>query len=81
MNEEKDIKWERIKYIITIVSILFIFSTIMLLLYLKADEVTKSPCEVCAKRLGKDVQCTEYGIHLKPNQRIYYPNGSYQDVD
>lgn len=38
--------------------ILFLmFLIFMLLLYLKADEITKHPCQVCADRMGKEFTC------------------------
>lgn len=46
----------------------------MLVIYLKADEVTKDPCLICSKRMGENVVCTIGGI--APEQRVYYPNGS-----
>ena len=42
---------------------------IMVLFYLKADEVTKHPCSVCAEKIGKNVICT-----LGYEQMIFYPN-------
>jgi len=47
--------------------------------YLKADEVTKDPCGVCANRMGDEVFCTFPGII--PISRTYFPNWSIsQDV-
>ena len=47
--------------------------------YLKADEVTNSPCEVCAKKLGENVMCsTDSGGMII--SRTYYPNLSYSDA-
>lgn len=45
----------------------------MVLFYLKADEVTKDPCSVCAKRMGENVTCTlaGQGFTLK---RTYTPD-------
>ena len=48
------------------------WATVILLLYLKADEVTKHPCQVCAKVQGDEVVCTIGGTI--PISETYYPN-------
>lgn len=53
---------------------------IMLFYYLKADEVTKHPCSVCAKRIGVDVKCTTYGVGLVPIDIVFYKNGSRERI-
>ena len=41
---------------------------------LKADEVTKDPCSICAERLGELIICrTTFGDAI-PVSRYYYPN-------
>jgi len=57
-----------------IAAFLFImWISIMVLFFLKADEVTKDPCSVCAKRMGENVTCTlaGQGFTLK---RTYTPD-------
>jgi len=57
--------------------LMLIFFTLMALLYFKADEVTKDPCSICAKKMGEEVVCITGGI--KPIQRTFYPNYSVED--
>jgi hypothetical protein len=45
----------RFKYIGIIVLLIWIL--FLVFLYFKADEITKDPCNLCAKRLGKDITC------------------------
>lgn len=40
--------------------------------YLKADEVTRDPCSICAERMGEKVICTT-GDFI-PIRMIFYPN-------
>lgn len=47
----------------------FMFIIFMTLLYLKADEITHNPCEICAQKSGEMVICS-----LGSQARIYYPN-------
>ena len=72
MPKEFWITNSRLKYIGLI--LLIIFLVLMLLLYLKADEVTKDPCLICAELLGEDVYCSTTGF--KPITRTYFSNGS-----
>lgn len=71
MTKEYWITNSRFKIII-IVLILF-WLGIMLLFYLKADEVTHNPCEVCSKKIGKNVICTPMNSNFSI---IFYPNMS-----
>ena len=42
--------------------------------YLKADEITKDPCSICAKKMGEEVSCrVGQNVIL---ERTYLPNGS-----
>jgi len=64
-------------YIILFV-LLFMWCGIMGFLYLKADEVTRHPCEVCAKKLNEDVTCSAMGSGYISN-RVFHPNLTYTD--
>lgn len=57
-----------------VIMFMWFFSIMMLftLFYLKADEVTKDPCSICAKKLGEKVNCRTND--LQPIVRDYYPN-------
>lgn len=68
------------KWAIIVICLMLIWGSIFLLFYLKADEVTKDPCSICSKRMGKDVLCTQINTKSSnPATRIYYPNGSKFD--
>ena len=41
----------------------------MVLIYLKADELTHNPCELCAEKVGENVYCT-----VGDQQRTFFPN-------
>ena len=57
-----------------ILILLLMWGTIIGFFYLKADEVTKDPCSICAERMGEKVVCTIGGII--PISKLYYPNGT-----
>ena len=46
----------------------------MLLIFIKTDEITKNPCQICAKQMGEDVFCS-----IGTQQRIFHPNYSIED--
>lgn len=59
------------------VILLLMWVGVMGLLYFKADEVTKNPCQICAEKLGEAVWCTASNsginvISFHPNGSIYY---------
>ena len=41
----------------------------MVVIYVKADEVTRDPCSICAEKIGQEVNC-----YVGDLQRTYYPN-------
>ncbi|KKK87092.1 hypothetical protein LCGC14_2756680 [marine sediment metagenome] len=41
--------------------------------WLKADEVTKNPCSVCAKKLDSEIVCSIRGGGMI-RERIFYPD-------
>ncbi len=57
-------------YIIMVVLILM-WAGVMVLFYLKADEVTKNPCSICAKKMDQNVICS-IGNHGQIIQRTFY---------
>lgn len=58
----------------TLLVVLFVmWLGVMGLFYLKADEVTHNPCELCAERLDREIFCTIAGGGSINNQ-IFYPN-------
>jgi len=64
----------RERYIVIVIVLICMWLGLMLFFYLKADEVTKDPCSICANRVGENIICTTSG--LQPITRIYYPNFS-----
>ncbi len=59
----------RFKYIGLLLIIMFL--VLMIFLFLKADEITKDPCSICAKQMGENVFC-----YVGNLARTYYPNYS-----
>lgn len=55
MEKEYWITNSRFKLIVIVMIVIWI--SIFILFFLKADEITKHPCEVCAKSIGEDVVC------------------------
>ena len=64
-------------YIILIV-LFIMWLGVMTLFYLKSDEVTQSPCEICAKKLGENVVCS-IGDSGQIIKRTFYPNLTITD--
>ena len=62
------------RFKLIVILLMIIFFTLMALFYLKADEVTKDPCSICAERMGEKVICRIGDANFI--QRIYYPNQS-----
>lgn len=77
--EDKSSWWDYKRMIIFGIFLLIIWGSIFVLLYLKADEVTKDPCAVCAKKMGTSVSCVSHRGGSIPLTRTYYPNGSYYE--
>ena len=73
MTKEYWITNSRFKLIVIVLIILWL--GLMLLFYLKADEVTKDPCSVCANKLGEKVTCSAQS-GMKIINKIFYPNFS-----
>ena len=73
---EKNIgSWfEKHKIVTVSIVMLIIWFSLLTFFFLKADEVTKDPCNICAENLGHEVICT-VGT-LVPITQIYYENGS-----
>lgn len=67
-----------VKWSIIVICLMLIWGSIVTLFYLKADEVTKNPCSICANKLGKKVTCTntEFKPFETPSTITFYPNFS-----
>jgi len=60
--------------------LMVIFLVFMAFLYLKADEITRDPCSICAEAmLESNVVCTTSGY--QPITRTYFSNGSITQSD
>lgn len=66
------------RFYIILVVLFIMWLGIMTLFYLKADEVTKSPCSVCANKMNENVICS-IGSQGKIINRIFYPNFTIGD--
>ena len=65
------------RFLVIIIILMIMWAGVMGLFYFKADEVTKHPCEVCAKKMGEDVTCmTSGGFGTIPNSITFYANES-----
>jgi len=60
-----------------LIAVLLILMWLILIIffYLKADEVTKHPCQICAKQMGVDVNCKIKGSYMNYEQ-TFYENGT-----
>lgn len=65
------------RYILLAICLMLIFFTIIGFLYLKADEITKHPCEVCASSIGKNIICTTTGFY--PITKTFYSDNKTND--
>ena len=57
----------RFKYIGLILLIMFL--VFMFLLFLKTNELTHNPCQLCSEKMGSEITC-----YSGTMQRIYYPD-------
>jgi len=62
------------RFVIMVVIMVLMWAVIIGFFYLKADEVTKDPCGVCANQMGEDVVCSIAGTN--PISRTYFSNWS-----
>ena len=57
-----------------LIFMLIVWSSLLGFFYMKADEITKDPCSICAEKMCEDVVCTTQTFI--PARKIYYSNGS-----
>lgn len=69
----------RFKYIGII--ILLIWILFIAFLYFKAEEITKDPCNLCAKRLGKDITCNVAELNPYYTDIIFKQNKSTWELE
>lgn len=63
------------QYLIMAVCLMAIWMGIMLLVYLKLEEITIDPCSICSRRMGEQVKCTLHDSVI-PLSMDFYPNGT-----
>lgn len=63
----------RLKFICIILFLIWV--GFIVFFYMKADEITRDPCSICAERMGVNVLCTTLDSPV-PAKRVYYPNGT-----
>ena len=66
------------RFYIILITLITMWIILIGFLYLKADEVTKDPCSVCAKKMGEEVTC-RVGTNLI-SEKTFYPNFSISYV-
>lgn len=76
-NDKINFKLDMKRWLILGGFLLIIWFSLLTFWWLKADEITKDPCSVCAERLGEKVICTTGDIN--PITRIYYANWTIED--
>jgi len=72
MVKEYWITNSRFKFIAMLLFLMWV--GFMVFLYLKAEEISKNPCAICAEKMGEEVSCYTQG--LTPLEMVFYPNGS-----
>ena len=51
------------KFLIIAIVMLIIWFSMLTFFYIKADEVTKHPCEICADKVGENIICNTGGLN------------------
>lgn len=78
MSEKNTDSWtNRNQFKVVVIVILIIWLTLLAFYFMKADEITRDPCSICAEKMGSEVVCTIMQTH--PVSKTYYPNGSSDD--
>jgi len=65
--------------LIFVTAMLVIWLSLLSFLWVKADEITKNPCSICANRTDSTIVCTKFAFGSIPINKFYYPNGSIID--
>lgn len=61
------------RFIIGMIVIVFIWSTLIYTMLNKGHELSNHPCSLCAERQGETVYCS-IGLADPPQHRAYHPN-------
>lgn len=54
--------------------LLIIWFSLLAFWWMKADEISRDPCSICAERMGEEVTCSTGYVYV--STKTYYPNGS-----
>jgi cytochrome c biogenesis factor len=76
-NEEKVYFFKSKRFVMIMIVLIIMWLGLMVFFYLKADEVTKHPCSICAKKMGEAVICTTGTTQII--SRTFYPNWTIVD--
>lgn len=57
---------------------LIVWFSLLTFFFIKADEITKDPCNICAERVGENYKCFPEGLGA---EITYYQNGSIEVDD
>jgi len=60
--------------IVVAIVMLIIWISLLTFLWLKADEITKNPCSICANRTDQKIVCTYVEPGMLSVDKYYYPN-------
>ncbi|MEX0594855.1 MAG: hypothetical protein WD512_00010 [Candidatus Paceibacterota bacterium] len=72
-------KWiEEHRFTSVIIIMLIIWFSLLTFFFIKADEITKDPCSICAASKGDKVFCRIGDVVVV--ERIYNPNGSIEEI-
>lgn len=55
--EKKEYLITNSRFKLIVVVMIFIWISLLILFFLKTEEMTNHPCELCAKKIGKDITC------------------------
>lgn len=67
------------RFLVITIILLLIFFTFMAFMFIEIETIKKTPCGVCAEKMGSDVYCT-IGNSMERITRTFSPNGSIEDV-
>ena len=66
------------RFYIIMITLILMWSLLMGFFYIKAEEVTKDPCSICAHRLNEDVVCS-IGDGMRIVRRTFYQDFEIND--
>jgi len=61
------------RFKIILIVLFIMWCGVMILFYLKTEEVTKNPCSICAERMGEKITCSVNNV-MNIKSVEFYPN-------